>query len=125
MNNQIDVPDDKMRELDSKTTLQESQHPRIANRCPYCGSASLFIGNGGWLTCGNLSTCKRPTLNTAIAYKVVEARAAEAAIWVEAVRLAHYWLSPPSGEPQAALARDVLRNALHAADGTDPEESPS
>lgn len=38
------------------------QQPKIADRCPSCGHQSLFIGEGGWITCGNLSTCKEPGL---------------------------------------------------------------
>ena len=39
---------------------------RIIDRCPSCGSKSLFIGKGGWLTCGNLSTCKEPGVSRSI-----------------------------------------------------------
>jgi hypothetical protein len=33
---------------------------RIQNRCPACGSQSLFIGAGGWLTCGVIG-CRNPS----------------------------------------------------------------
>lgn len=33
--------------------------PWVQGRCPTCGSSSLFVGSGGYLTCGNLS-CSRP-----------------------------------------------------------------
>ncbi len=34
--------------------------PRVAGRCPVCQSASLFLGEGGHITCGVLE-CKNPT----------------------------------------------------------------
>ncbi len=89
--------------------------PRIANRCPNCGGSSLFIGVGGWLTCSNLTSCREPSLDSAIERRVQESNQSEREKWIEAIRLAHYWLTPPSGEPNAKDARDVLRNALHAA----------
>lgn len=38
---------------------------RIADRCPSCGSQSLFIGSGGWITCSVLE-CKGPGLSNEI-----------------------------------------------------------
>ncbi len=43
--------------------------PAIADPCPSCGSRRLFIGSGGWLTCGNLG-CAKPSLEDAIAARV-------------------------------------------------------
>lgn len=40
-------------------------HPIIQTKCPACGWKSLFIGSGGYLTCGNLD-CPTPTLDAAI-----------------------------------------------------------
>ncbi len=28
--------------------------PRVEGRCPACGLAALFLGEGGYITCGNL-----------------------------------------------------------------------
>lgn len=33
----------------------------VQGRCPSCGSRSLFVGSGGYLTCG-WSKCLNPTL---------------------------------------------------------------
>lgn len=33
--------------------------PKVQGRCPACGLSSLFLGNGGYVTCGNLS-CPDP-----------------------------------------------------------------
>ncbi len=38
---------------------------RIANRCPSCGHDSLFVANGGWLTCSWLP-CLNPGLDGAL-----------------------------------------------------------
>lgn len=37
---------------------------RIANRCPGCGHQTLFIGNGGWITCSWIG-CKAPSIDEA------------------------------------------------------------
>lgn len=39
-------------------------HSVIADRCPACGSTSLFIGSGGWLTCAVIG-CKEPAVSAA------------------------------------------------------------
>lgn len=39
--------------------------PKISDRCPSCGSVSIFIGSGGWLTCAILG-CKSPGVGTTI-----------------------------------------------------------
>lgn len=31
-----------------------SSFPRVKGRCPACGYAALFLGDGGYITCGNL-----------------------------------------------------------------------
>lgn len=41
--------------------LKEAKHPRIATRCPSCGSSTLVIGGGNWLVC-SLIGCQDPTL---------------------------------------------------------------
>lgn len=51
-------------------------HPKISDRCPSCGSKSLFIGSGGWLTCSILG-CKQPSVSAAIDDLVAERDAAE------------------------------------------------
>jgi len=38
---------------------------KINDKCPTCGSRSLFIGRSGWLTCGVIG-CKEPGVSTAI-----------------------------------------------------------
>ena len=40
--------------------------PRIVDPCPSCGHKSLFIGSAGYLTCGNLTSCKEPCVSAAI-----------------------------------------------------------
>jgi len=37
----------------------------IADRCPTCGVSSIFVGEGGSLTCGNLG-CKQPGIGAAV-----------------------------------------------------------
>ena len=60
---------------------------RIRDRCPACGMDTLFIGSGGWLTCGNLS-CKDPAVTDAYKAKVEQAQSdlAQARAELEAVR---------------------------------------
>lgn len=41
------------------------QQPRIWDRCPSCGSRTLFIGAGGWLTCSVIG-CKEPATGDVI-----------------------------------------------------------
>jgi hypothetical protein len=44
---------------------------RIKDPCPSCGEAMLFIGDGGWLTCANLSkACRNPVMTEAYAEKL-------------------------------------------------------
>lgn len=38
---------------------------QLQNKCPSCGWKTLFIGNGGWITCSNLD-CKHPDLDSAV-----------------------------------------------------------
>lgn len=46
---------------------------RINNvRCPACGSPALFVGSGGYITCGNLS-CPNPDYEEALAQHTKEA----------------------------------------------------
>lgn len=51
--------------------------PRISDECPSCGSRSIFIGSGGWLTCAILG-CKSPGVATTIKATRKRAEAAEA-----------------------------------------------
>ncbi len=44
----------------------------IRNKCPSCDHRSLFIGAGGWLTCGNLE-CGRSDVDQAIEHKLAMA----------------------------------------------------
>lgn len=41
------------------------QQPKIFDRCPSCGSRSLFVGSGGWLTCSVIG-CKEPATGEVI-----------------------------------------------------------
>lgn len=43
----------------AEARVKELEHPRINTRCPSCGSTTLFIANGGYLTCSLLG-CKDP-----------------------------------------------------------------
>lgn len=37
-----------------RTLVEPTAYPRVAGRCPSCGSnASLFLGDGGYVTCSN------------------------------------------------------------------------
>lgn len=40
-------------------------HRTIKTKCPACGWKSLFIGAGGYLTCGNLD-CSEPVFDDAL-----------------------------------------------------------
>lgn len=40
-------------------------HPTIQTKCPACGWKSLFIGSGGYLTCGN-QDCSEPVFDDAL-----------------------------------------------------------
>ena len=42
------------------------QQPKIFDRCPSCGQRSLFIGAGGFLTCGVI-LCKNPGVGDVVA----------------------------------------------------------
>lgn len=53
---------------------------KIIDRCPSCGGQSLFVGGGGYLTCGNLSTCKEPGVGRAIELLQRNDRVAQVAI---------------------------------------------
>lgn len=52
---------------------------RIITPCPACGAQSLFIGNGGHLTCAsvpkdNFGGCPDPSVEDAIKHKIAAAR---------------------------------------------------
>lgn len=34
-------------------------YPQVKGRCPWCGSQSLFVGKGGYVTCSWIE-CRRP-----------------------------------------------------------------
>lgn len=44
-------------------------HPRVQGECPACNLTSLFLGEGGYVTCSNLE-CPMP--DTMLAFKVKE-----------------------------------------------------
>lgn len=52
---------------------------RIADRCLTCGSVSVFIGSGGWLTCAHLG-CGEPGIGKAIDDLCTRAELAEARV---------------------------------------------
>jgi hypothetical protein len=45
--------------------MTESKPRGIADPCPACGSRSLFIAEGGWLTCASLR-CSEPGVSRAV-----------------------------------------------------------
>ena len=47
---------------------------KIADRCPSCGGAGLFIGGGGWITCPRIG-CKLPGMTRNV--NQLKARVAE------------------------------------------------
>lgn len=64
------------------------QQPKIANRCPECGARSLFIGAGGWLTCGVIG-CKRPAFDDALEASEARHRAVHAALLASLTKAEH------------------------------------
>lgn len=61
-----------------------TDQPRIVDRCPTCGSQSLFIGTGGYLTCSVIG-CKEPGVGVAITK--MQSRLSEIADIVQEIRL--------------------------------------
>lgn len=57
------TPPDDFVTTDSTSEPHQPKQPKIANRCPSCGSQSLFVGAGGWLTCSRLD-CRSPGVVT-------------------------------------------------------------
>jgi len=51
----------------SRFDLQDPplKHPPVRGRCPSCGSESLFLGSGGYVTCSVIG-CKNPGAPTAV-----------------------------------------------------------
>lgn len=39
--------------------MTTDSYPRVQGRCPTCGSESLFLGEGGYVTCSWIE-CSRP-----------------------------------------------------------------
>lgn len=37
----------------------QSAYPAVQGRCPSCGASTVFVAEGGYLTC-SLSTCSNP-----------------------------------------------------------------
>lgn len=56
----------------------------IADRCPSCDMASMFIGAGGWLTCGNLD-CREPGITRAYTDEIRSLLAKVASLRVRAI----------------------------------------
>lgn len=91
---------------DSGRTYESGQ--RIADRCPSCGHATLFIGTGGWITCSWLA-CKEPGLSRAIqALKANHGAALNAA--AERVHEANksWWRDLETGAPKARNVGELL-----------------
>lgn len=66
----------------------QGRFPNVAGRCPACGSSSLFLGAGGWVTC-SLDKCPNPTA------------------WADAME--HGRLSPAPVLPEGMTADDLRR----------------
>lgn len=58
-------PQDPSPEIPGAGEPYTMNQPRIVDRCPACGSRSLFIGAGGFLTC-SVITCANPATGDAI-----------------------------------------------------------
>jgi len=41
--------------------VKQYGNPKVQGRCPACGSSSLFLGNGGYVTCSVIE-CAMPLL---------------------------------------------------------------
>ncbi len=81
-----------------------SEH--IRDRCPSCGSSgSLFIGTGGYLTCG-LIGCPEPGVGRAIANLQAHIEALETAL-----RMLSY---SPDGLPDTWPSKETVDTALAA-----------
>lgn len=46
-------------DMDGRPAIIEGW-PKVAGYCPACGTSSLFLGSGGWVTC-SLDKCPNPT----------------------------------------------------------------
>lgn len=60
---------------------------RITTPCPACGSSSLIVGSGGYLTCGSLE-CKDPTAADETLRGLVRLRRRRDGLVAESARLA-------------------------------------
>lgn len=57
----LTIEGDELRaELAARSTAPlAAAHPHVAGRCPACGRASLFLGDGGYVTCAQ-ADCPEP-----------------------------------------------------------------
>lgn len=101
----------------------------IETPCPSCGLKCLFVGSGGHLTCGNLSTCKEPGVERTVAALRQEIDALGRAL-TESTAMVES-LHKDAAESAAALrsmgARvftlvDVLRGGLSVCPPPEPEQ---
>lgn len=85
-----------------------SSAERIQEQCPSCGSTSLFIGSGGYITCSVLG-CKRP--GTFALFQELQQYAIRLA---EACRITDDFLGllQQTSAGKGALIEEVLRPAL-------------
>ena len=93
-------------------------HPKIATRCPGCGAESLFIGNGGHLTCAVLR-CSQPSVEAAmeeLRAALEDALCTLIAIAAQPATAGRLWAENPT--LGATLAR--VRLALKQAEPADP-----
>jgi hypothetical protein len=97
---------------------------RIIDPCPSCGMRSLFVGSGGYLTCGSLS-CKEPGVGRkidALAAENAEMRAKLAAA-EKVVRAARVFSIAHDNSDQFSLEpEDLLHEALDAYDAATRKE---
>lgn len=83
--------------------------PKVADRCPACGHTSLFIGSGGWLTCGWLG-CREPGVGRAFESRVEQARR-EGAGEVDS-QAVNFAMDPGLAHVLSTLARIIRAGAL-------------
>jgi hypothetical protein len=69
----------------------------ITMKCPSCGWRTLFIGSGGYITCGNVVDCKEPDTEKAIENKLQKAR------WQGAIEATEAYLDELKKKQQAQL----------------------
>jgi hypothetical protein len=97
----------------------------VQGRCPACGWTSLFLGDGGYVTCSRLD-CPSPSAADQLLHGETPPQAALARVRA----LADRWENALPGQPHHGFA-EVLRAALDettprpaATQATDGQETP-